>query len=926
MKNLYILLGAFVLLTTIGGAEAGFNITATDNYTGGSINNFQSLVKKDYFVDLSSIDSGNWVGTNNVRSVFAYNQSQIYFGIDGGNLAVLNINNETVINVTSSAPLNWTSGAEIYSIFAFNSTAVYTGMNSGRFGVYNPVTNVWTDLSATDPGNWVNVRQVLSVFAFNSTAVYTGITQDRFGVYNPVTNVWTDKTFSGLSSTRGIFAFNSTHIYLAGTGGVFIYNSLNDSFFNTDVIYNLTSASQTPIFAFNSTAVYTGLGSGRFGVYNPVTNVWTDLSATDPGNWAGGFTVNSIFAYNSTAVYTGLTGGRFGVYNPVTNVWTDLSATDPGNWVGTDNLNQISGLDETIYVSLSNGKIGAYNYRALLSTQNGTINSLITTNSTLNSNITINSPNYFPVSFTNYSSSSLSASLFQHEVGFTATEIVSGLPVGGDFTVCAPLQCATGTNPVLYLAAGTYNLTFNKTGWYNLTFQYTAAPLVSTTHNIDGAHRYRLNITLRNSGNNTLDPSFKLNVTSINYNYSILVNGTNLGTTIPWNNDTFIMKAYDATFVAAANQTNTTTNFLSTPVLANYTIQSFFTNSFIIEFRNEKTGAIVNGTTINAFLTGTIISYNYTTTNGKINATLLAPQRYIITYGGSPFAQREYIVNLTNQTFQTLTLWLLENSSGTYVRFSVLDSSYQTLQGAVINAQKKNLSGTNYYTVQDCETDSNGECILFLETLTTTYRFITQYRDVVRVSGDTVLSRDTYTIVLNTGSSTLQQVIGRTDVQAGLLFTAPGTFTYIVNDASNNVVSGELVVQRRFGGRLYPVQTVSSSGNSFTLQITGVNTSLGDEIVATGYVFVNGEPVPTHQVSVIDSPAGSALGSSMVFLFLGMAFTIVFIFAWNPVAPLVAFGAFIIIASRIGLVAFGAPALISILIVIAIAIYRMRSV
>jgi hypothetical protein len=135
-----------------------------------------------------------------------------------------------------------------------------------------------------------------------------------------------------------------------------------------------------------------------------------------------------------------------------------------------------------------------------------------------------------------------------------------------------------------------------------------------------------------------------------------------------------------------------------------------------------------------------------------------------------------------------------------------------------------------------------------------------------------------------------------------------------------------MTVERRYGGRLYPVSSTTASGSSFIITESGVNVSLGDEIVAKGYVIVGNQSVLTHSYSVIDSSAGGALNGGLAFLFLGMLFTIVFIFAWNPVAPLVAFGAFLIIMSRIGIIGIGMGAVVAILVVIGVAIYRMRSV
>jgi len=171
----------------------------------------------------------------------------------------------------------------------------------------------------------------------------------------------------------------------------------------------------------------------------------------------------------------------------------------------------------------------------------------------------------------------------------------------------------------------------------------------------------------------------------------------------------------------------------------------------------------------------------------------------------------------------------------------------------------------------------------------------------------------------------LQDVLDRSGVRAAINYTPVGSFYYTVDDDSNNFQDALLIVERRYGGRWTELNRTTGTGSSLTLSLTGINVTLGDEVRASGYIVVDGNNVLTHQVSVVDNPVTSP-GSGLVFFFIGMSFTIIFIFAWNPVAPLVAFGAFLVITSLTGIISIGTTAVIGIITVIAIAIYRMRSV
>lgn len=476
-----------------------------------------------------------------------------------------------------------------------------------------------------------------------------------------------------------------------------------------------------------------------------------------------------------------------------------------------------------------------------------------------------------------------------------------------------------GTIVLPYIVNQSFNATITATNHFPLVLE-----VEGNTSNTASVYPYTA--VRVNSLSGQAASSFAANYTDNN-------NVSNTGTVLSANKVAWI-PVFNSTFeVTVYNVTNGTADFSSasanltgSPYLQTYTFTVYLSNTLVITFFDEHTGALLSSTNVTAYFTGTVISYNFTTTTGVINQSLLVPQGYLINYGAPGYTSRTRYVTLNNQSTQVLSFYLLPNSTGTYIRFTLLDQSYNVLPGAVINAQKKNLSGTNYYNVEDCGTDGNGECLLFLETLTTTYRFVTEYGDITRTTADTVLSRDTYTIVINTETSTLQSVLDRNSIQSGLSYEGNGTFSYTVNDPTNGLASGKLDIFRRYGGVSTLIASSSGSGTTFTIQITGVNTTLGDEVIAKGYVYINGDAILTHTISVVESQQGNSLAASSLLLFIGVTFTVIFMFSWNPIAPLMMFGVLFVVFSQIGLISIGVPAVTAIIIVIAVAIYRMRSV
>jgi hypothetical protein len=101
---------------------------------------------------------------------------------------------------------------------------------------------------------------------------------------------------------------------------------------------------------------------------------------------------------------------------------------------------------------------------------------------------------------------------------------------------------------------------------------------------------------------------------------------------------------------------------------------------------------------------------------------------------------------------------------------------------------------------------------------------------------------------------------------------------------------------------------------------------MGDEIVVRGYVDIGGSPVLTHVTTVTDNKLGGSLAAGALLLTICVVFTIIFIFSWNPIAPLLMFGVVFFFFNAVGIINFGLPAVISIMVVIMVALYRMRSV
>ena len=113
----------------------------------------------------------------------------------------------------------------------------------------------------------------------------------------------------------------------------------------------------------NNDLVYTIASSGKFGVYNRTSNIWSDLSGTDTGDWMSTSVVFGVtYDSNNDLVYTIAASGKFGVYNRTSNIWSDLSGTDTGDWMSTTYIFGVTydSNNDLIYTVADSGKFGVY--------------------------------------------------------------------------------------------------------------------------------------------------------------------------------------------------------------------------------------------------------------------------------------------------------------------------------------------------------------------------------------------------------------------------------------------------------------------------------------------------------------------------------------------------------------------------------------
>jgi hypothetical protein len=378
--------------------------------------------------DLSGLDVGNWLSSSTINSlVYANDSGLIYLG-SSGRLGVYNFSDNSLTQITPDRSI----ATATYLAYDSVNDLLYVHSPTAGLFAFDVVNNLWTSLSYSYAGgnpthfildssgsklyvggvgttglfgfiNWSSPcveTWVKNVNVCNSTAKqviinYTDTHQCRTNASLPVdsgtyeyccVDTWylnnsdcsggfyTKQYYDiyGCGTTINLPLDNGSSLSCVANNNLFVFESLgSESLFVPyvsayDSLHNLLFSGGIPV---------SGSGVSPFAVLNVSNNSWTDLSATDSGNWWNESRVYGLVfdpVYNVVYTGAGLSGlGKFGRYNISSNVWTDLSATDThrldgssfNNWHGSNVMysmarSNISGL---VYTGSQGGRLGVYN-------------------------------------------------------------------------------------------------------------------------------------------------------------------------------------------------------------------------------------------------------------------------------------------------------------------------------------------------------------------------------------------------------------------------------------------------------------------------------------------------------------------------------------------------------------------------------------
>ncbi|MBI4362288.1 MAG: hypothetical protein HY558_03860, partial [Euryarchaeota archaeon] len=330
------------------------------------------------FQDLSTTDTGGWLGTGAVYGMAYDNSSDLlYIGASPGvddRFGIYYRSNNTTADLSTADIGDWMGTDAIWDL-AYDpvNRFVYIAGAVGRFGVHYPQNNTSINLSTTSTEGWLG-GDIARVLAANGTNgfVYLGTSTGHFYLYNVTDNVTLNYTAAvpwvGPDGIWGLaFDLSSGFLYISAENGKFgVYYPQNNT--STDLSAtdtgNWLATNHVYALAYDPLQgrIYQGAVGSKFGYYDPATNISTDLSGTDTGGWMSGTVQALAYDPDRRQVFLGLTVGEIGVYNSTTNITSELTATDVGNWLTTNNIQSLAydSANGYLFLGASNGKLGRY--------------------------------------------------------------------------------------------------------------------------------------------------------------------------------------------------------------------------------------------------------------------------------------------------------------------------------------------------------------------------------------------------------------------------------------------------------------------------------------------------------------------------------------------------------------------------------------
>jgi len=191
-------------------------------------------------------------------------------------------------------------------------------------------------------------------------------------------------------------------------------------------------------------------------------------------------------------------------------------------------------------------------------------------------------------------------------------------------------------------------------------------------------------------------------------------------------------------------------SFGNTNMTGNFSIIPYFNKTVNFTFYSEVTGLLIDDENITLTGIGVFGSFALNTSNGSIVYDLRSPANWTLEYSSPGRSQRSYEFNATGSEFETLILYLGNNTQDVVI--TVIDEFDELVEGAIIRVYR--FDGASYVLVDTVTTDFQGQALTDVTLDTELYYFEVSYDgSVVRTTDPAYVIDTTLVIVVTLGST-----------------------------------------------------------------------------------------------------------------------------------------------------------------------------
>jgi hypothetical protein len=785
---------------------------------GGVINNTADSGSSAWTQNLSLTQMTNGYNITLNMSMTNFTNAKIYFGTNSGTQDGDRVLLER--NGAGGSLVNVKHDGGAFSSFTVNANTYVTvsivvNLTAGNVTVRSGASS-WTDALANShlstngsyiafvPGVNMTGNSALDQFGWNISNINVTNTGNAYTTGGSPQNSSINVT---IFDTIGNALLNISNVLPNATNIVYSWGTLTDGVHNWVTQVSTVNENTNYSFTFNTSSGVNGTtatfcttnslinysvaGNYTITVFNISNNTYFNVTPFNYNYNGSNIVYPSLPAYQSyvnMSLYNGVNGSFLGFCGTASNGSTTLTdcITGPGNLI----LYNIIGNLSILWYNVSGGvyfnqsvTVNNWNYTSAF--QNNTVQGYLRINTTQ--------------IYTNNSILSFNATNNK----LTNTTTNNYLQLG----------CNNGANNVIVRVNGNY--TQNYTG--------NCGILTTTSMNATNIYDNLFTITA-NSGGIAIN-NFSINITDGIFSAGQVINDTTTNGTLVFR----LLQGYSYTFTI--NPDMYSILHYSLPASSStsfYNFSLFTANSIEMHFFNESTNRQLNNVNVTIQVISDQYANNYSTFNGTIIVPFLVPSNYTIIYGYDPAIPRNYYLQLTPQSYNNITMYVVDGGISTIYLPIVVDQNNLALPGAQIQLLRGYIVNNQYVylPVEMTLTDTNGQGVLRVVPNVINYKLLISKNGQVLTTAPTKFTTSTNTYVLSSTVSSLTSIATIPGISKSLTFNNDtGTYVFTWTDTSNLITNACMMVTQSKGITSSTVynQCLASNIGSLTYTVNDTN-------------------------------------------------------------------------------------------------------